>query len=350
MTNLERIDLLEQHRFLPREELRALLETHTPTDAEHLFARARAVRETVYGRAVYLRTLIEISSYCKKDCYYCGLRRSNQNAQRYRLSKDDILACCAEGYALGLRTFVLQGGEDPWCTDARLCDITANIRKRYPGCAITLSLGERSRESYTALFAAGADRYLLRHESANEAHYRHLHPPELRLQSRLQCLRDLREIGYQVGCGFMVGSPGQSVDCLLDELELLRSFQPDMVGIGPFLPHRDTPFAHEPPGSPELTLLLLGITRLLLPGALLPATTALGTARANGRAMGLLAGANVVMPNFSPPSAREKYSIYDGKNSAEGFDGLQALVEGAGCHIEITRGDARSGELTCTST
>ena len=337
MTNRRRIDRLEA---LPRDELRALLETRTPEDAGYLFARAREVRERVYGKAVYLRGLIEISSHCKNDCYYCGLRRGNANAQRYRLSKEDILACCANGYALGLRTFVLQGGEDPWFDDARLCDIVREIRRRYPDCAITLSLGERGRESYAALFAAGANRYLLRHETANEAHYNHLHPAALTLQHRLGCLRDLRGTGYQVGCGFMVGSPGQTVDCLLDDLNFLRSFRPEMVGIGPFLPHRDTPFAHAPPGSPELTLFLLGIVRLLLPGALLPATTALGTASPTGRERGLLAGANVIMPNISPPAAREKYMIYDGKET-RGLEGLRKRIEETGYEIVIARGDAR---------
>ena len=336
MTNLERIENLES---LPRDELRVLLETYTPEDAEYLFVRAREVRKRVYGKAVYLRGLIEISSYCRNDCYYCGLRKSNGRAQRYRLSKEEILACCANGYALGLRTFVLQGGEDPWFDDERLCDIVHEIRRGWPDCAITLSLGERGRESYAALFAAGANRYLLRHETANEAHYRLLHPEELHLKTRMQCLRDLREVGYQVGCGFMVGSPGQTIDCLLDDLDFLRAFRPEMVGIGPFLPHGDTPFAQEPPGSPALTLLLLGIVRVLLPGALLPATTALGTASPDGRERGLLAGANVVMPNISPARVRGKYMIYDGKET-RGMEGLKGRVEGLGLEITNVRGDA----------
>ena len=340
MTNLERIDQLE---LLPRDDLRLLLETHTPEDAEYLFLRARNIREGAYGKAVYLRGLIEISSYCRNDCYYCGLRRGNAKAQRYRLSKEEILGCCANGYALGLRTFVLQGGEDPWFGDARLCEIVGEIRRAYPDCAITLSLGEHGRGSYAALFAAGANRYLLRHETANENHYRLLHPPELTLRNRLQCLRDLREIGYQVGCGFMVGSPEQSVDCLLDDLEFLQAFRPEMVGIGPFLPHGGTPFAKEPPGSPELTLLLLGIVRVLLPGSLLPATTALGTASSNGRERGLLAGANVIMPNISPTSVRGKYMIYDGKET-RGVEGLKDSIEALGLEVANVRGDAKKME------
>jgi len=336
MTNHQRIDQLQS---LPRGELRVLLESYTPEDAEHLFARARAARERAYGRAVYLRGLIEISSYCKNDCYYCGLRKSNTKAQRYRLSKDEILACCENGYTFGLRTFVLQGGEDPWFDDERLCDLVGTIRRGWPDCAITLSLGERGRESYAALFAAGANRYLLRHETANEQHYRLLHPEELTLCNRMECLQNLREIGYQVGCGFMVGSPGQTIGCLLDDLEFLRAFRPEMVGVGPFLPHGDTPFAQEPTGSPALTLLLLGIVRVLLPGALLPATTALGTAAPDGRERGLLAGANVIMPNISPARARGKYLLYDGKET-RGTEGLREGVEALGYEIAAVRGDA----------
>ncbi|MDR1465548.1 MAG: [FeFe] hydrogenase H-cluster radical SAM maturase HydE [Oscillospiraceae bacterium] len=344
MTNHEYIDFLEQNQFLPREDLRVLLDRHDETDAAYLFERARAVRERFYGKAVYLRGLIEFSSHCKNDCYYCGLRRSNPAAERYRLTKEEILFCCAEGYELGFRTFVLQSGEDPWFTDERMTDIVAAIRAAHPDCAITLSLGERSRESYAALFAAGADRYLLRHETANAAHYARLHPDELRLTTRMDCLRTLREIGYQVGCGFMVGSPGQTTDCLLDDLGFLREFQPEMVGIGPFLPHHGTPFAGEAAGTLEQTLFLLGILRLLLPAVLLPATTALGTVHATGREQGLRAGANIVMPNLSPVGVRKKYLLYDnkictGEEAAECRVCLQRRVEGAGYEIVASRGD-----------
>lgn len=346
-TNRTRIDALEAGTALPREELRALLKEHSDGDAEYLFACARTVRERVYGRAVWLRGLIEVSSYCKNDCYYCGLRRSNAAAERYRLTSEEIYACCAEGWALGFRTFVLQGGEDPWFTDERLCEIVAEIRRRWPDCAITLSLGERSRESYAALRQAGADRYLLRHETANAAHYAKLHPSALRLASRIDCLLALRELGYQVGCGFMVGSPGQGIDCLLDDLEFLRGFQPQMVGIGPFLPHSRTPFAGEAPGTLEQTLFLLALTRLLLPCALLPATTALGTLHPQGREKALLAGANIVMPNLSPLNVRKKYMIYDNKIStgaeaAECRDDLIRRVESVGYFVEDARGDYRA--------
>jgi biotin synthase len=344
MTNLERIDLLAQEQFLPQEELRVLLETHTPEDATHLFECARAVREQVYGKAVWLRGLIEFSSYCKNDCYYCGLRRGNTNAERYRLTQDEILACCANGYALGFRTFVLQSGEDPWFTDERLVDIVSAIRKGYPTCAITLSLGERNCDSYAALYAAGADRYLLRHETANAAHYAVLHPPELTLRNRMECLYALRDTGYQVGCGFMVGSPGQTIGCLLDDLVFLQEFRPEMVGIGPFLPHKDTPLCSKAPGTLELTLFLLGVIRLLLPAVLLPATTALGTVHPTGREQGLLAGANIVMPNLSPVGVRKKYLLYDnkictGEEAAECRLCLQRRVESVGYEIVIARGD-----------
>ncbi|MDR1733917.1 MAG: [FeFe] hydrogenase H-cluster radical SAM maturase HydE [Oscillospiraceae bacterium] len=340
----QRIDKLETNGFLPREELRCLLCDISAADTEYLFARARAVRERVYGKAVWLRGLIEISSYCKNNCLYCGIRAGNAKAERYRLTPEEIHFCAKNGYALGFRTFVLQGGEDPWFTDERLCAIVADLRKDYPDCAITLSMGERSRRSYQALFNAGADRYLLRHETANAAHYASLHPEEMRLSSRLKCLQHLKDIGYQVGCGFMVGSPGQDTDCLLDDLEFIHSFLPAMVGIGPFLPHKDTPFAKEAPGTLEMTLRLLAVLRLMQPNALLPATTALGTVHPLGREKGLLAGANIVMPNLSPVTVRRKYMLYDnkictGEEAAECRYCLQRRIESVGYSIEVNRGD-----------
>ncbi|MDR2646849.1 MAG: [FeFe] hydrogenase H-cluster radical SAM maturase HydE [Oscillospiraceae bacterium] len=324
--------------------LRQLLQTHTREDDETLFAAARSVREKYYGKTVFLRGLIEFTSYCKNDCRYCGLRRGNAKAERYRLTPENIYACCAEGYALGLRTFVLQGGEDAYFTDARMCEIVRAIRKKYPDCAITLSLGERDAASYQAMYDAGADRYLLRHETANAAHYAVLHPQNMQLSTRLDALRQLKQIGYQVGCGFMVGSPGQTIECLLDDLMFLQSFQPDMVGIGPFLPHKDTPFANEKAGTLEETLFLLALIRLLLPHVLLPATTALGTAHHAGREKGLLAGANVLMPNLSPVAVRKKYMLYDGKictgeESAQCAHCLRRRVESVGCTIAVDRGD-----------
>ncbi|MCL2105763.1 MAG: [FeFe] hydrogenase H-cluster radical SAM maturase HydE [Oscillospiraceae bacterium] len=335
MTNTTRIHHLFQSHSLPRSELRLLLESRSEADAALLFQKARETRERVYGKAVWLRGLIEISNHCKNDCLYCGLRRSNEKIERYRLCQDEILSCCGNGYAQGLRSFVLQGGEDPAFTDGYLIPIVEKIRAEFPGCAITLSLGERGRDSYEGLYRAGADRCLLRHETANEAHYAALHPPEMRLNERLDCLRSLKEIGYQVGCGFMVGTPGQSVGCLLDDLEFLAAFRPHMVGIGPFIPHQDTPFAREPRGSLGLTLFLLGLTRLLLPEALIPATTALGSIHPQGRELGLRAGANILMPNITPAAARAKYAPYDNKIATN----EENAVVKAGYFTEKNRGD-----------
>lgn len=312
---------------------------------ERLFALARQVREAVYGKAVFIRGLIELSNYCRNDCYYCGIRRGNRAVQRYRLDREQVLACCAQGYALGFRSFVLQGGEDPYFDDARLVDLVAGIKRRHPDCALTLSLGERSAESYRALFEAGADRYLLRHESADEAHYARLHPPAMRLSERLSCLRALKAIGYQVGAGFMVGSPHQRPEHLLRDLRFLEELRPAMIGIGPFLRHSDTPFRDFPDGDLRLSLRLLAILRLMFPQVLLPATTALGTLAADGRELGLRAGANVVMPNLSPPQLRGNYALYDNKlstgaESAEGMRALKERIAALGYHIVTDRGDA----------
>lgn len=284
----------------------------TPEEAV-LYAAARKVREQYYGKDVYLRGLIEFTNYCRNDCRYCGIRRSNGKAERYRLSDEQILRCCEQGYALGFRTFVLQGGEDMYYTDERICRVVRAIREKYPDCAITLSIGEKSRESYLVYKEAGADRYLLRQETSNPDHYRYLHPAELSIENRKRCLQDLKEIGYQVGCGIMVGSPGQKREHILQDLRYMQDFGPQMIGIGPFIPHKDTPFADEKPGSLYDTLHLLAVIRLMLPGVLLPATTALGTIHPVGRELGLLAGANVIMPNISPGDVRGKYLLYDGK-------------------------------------
>lgn len=275
--------------------------------------RARLTAQSVYGKDVFIRGLIECTNYCKNDCFYCGIRRSNRCAERYRLTPEEILDCCQEGYRLGFRTFVLQGGEDAYFTDALICQLVSDIKAKYPDCAVTLSLGEKSRQSYEKYFAAGADRYLLRHETANEEHYRRLHPTELSLANRKRCLYDLKDIGYQVGAGFMVGSPGQTTETLFEDLQFLRELKPHMVGIGPFIPQHATPFAEEKAGSADRTLILLSIIRLLLPHVLLPATTALGTLLPNGREAGIMAGANVVMPNLSPVAVRKKYALYDNK-------------------------------------
>ena len=308
-------------------------------------ALADAVRREQFGNGVFLRGLIELTNFCRCDCFYCGIRRSNTNAERYRLTPEDVLACCANGYALGFRTFVLQGGEDPWFTDDRLVPLVAEIRERYPGCAITLSLGERSSESYRALRSAGADRYLLRHETADAEHYARLHPAEASWQHRMDCLHQLKDLGFQTGCGFMVGSPGQTNAHLVKELLFVQEFRPAMCGIGPFLPHADTPFAHEAAGSLHTTLYLLSLLRLIKPDLLLPATTALATLDPAGREQGILAGANVIMPNLSPADVRGKYLLYNNKahtglESAEGRTALQQQLERIGFQIVTARGDA----------
>ena len=293
---------------------------------------------------MYVRGLIEISNICKNDCLYCGIRRSNKTCERYRLSEDDILSCCDDGYSLGFRTFVLQGGEDSYYTDEVVCGIVSRIKEKYPDCAVTLSLGERSRESYRAMYEAGADRYLLRHETASEEHYKKLHPAEMSFKNRMQCLYNLRDIGYQVGCGFMVGSPYQTNDDLARDMEFISEFQPDMCGIGPFVPHHATPFASFPGGTVELTTYLLSLIRLLKPNILLPSTTALGTIHPKGREMGILAGANVVMPNLSPTSERKKYELYDNKictgdESAQCKSCLSRRMESIGYRVVTSRGD-----------
>ncbi len=316
-----------------------------PEAAELLTQEAVRIRKKHYGDKVYIRGLIEFTNYCRNDCGYCGIRRGNLHARRYRLTKEEILECCARGYELGFRTFVLQGGEDRWFTDERMADIIRSIRASYPGCAITLSIGERSYESYRLLKEAGADRYLLRHETADEEHYGKLHPSEMSLAVRKMCLYDLKLLGYQVGAGFMVGSPGQTADCLAKDLLFLKELRPHMVGIGPFVPHHDTRFAQEKAGSVELMLFLLSVIRILLPKVLLPATTALGTMDPQGREKGLQAGANVVMPNLSPQKKRKQYELYDnkictGEEAAECLECLARRVEQAGYHLCSGRGDA----------
>ena len=302
------------------------------------------VRKKIYGTDVFVRGLIEFTNYCRNDCLYCGIRRSCKNTQRYRLTQEEILSCCREGYALGFRTFVLQGGEDPFFTDARLLPIVKEIRTSFPDCAITLSLGERPRESYQALFEAGADRYLLRHETSSPEHYAMLHPAELSWQHRMDCLHALKEIGYQTGCGFMVGSPYQTNRDLAKDLLFIQEFQPAMCGIGPFIPHSETPFADRPAGTLEMTLYLLSLLRLIKPDLLLPATTALGTIHPRGRELGIAAGANVVMPNLSPVGVRDKYLLYDnkictGEESAQCTDCLQLRMNSIGYRIVSARGD-----------
>ena len=340
----ELADRLEKERDLTDEEFAAVLLCEDPEFGEYLAGKARAVREKYYGKSVFLRGLIEFTNICKNNCYYCGIRRDNANVERYRLSEEQILSCCDMGYELGFRTFVLQGGEDPYFTDERVVSIVSAIKERHPDCAVTLSIGERERESYQKFFDAGADRYLLRHETADKEHYEMLHPAELSFDHRMQCLRDLKEIGYQVGCGMMVGSPFQTTEHLVKDLRFLQEFKPEMVGIGPFIPHHDTQFADFEAGTAEMTIRLLSVIRLLLPDVLLPATTALGTIDPIGREKGILAGANVVMPNLSPSDVREKYLLYDNKictgdEAAECIRCMSMRISSVGYEVVSARGD-----------
>ena len=340
----ELVEKLYETGDLTDSELAALITSDDEEAAALLKKRADEVRRKYYGTKVFLRGLIEISSYCKNDCLYCGIRRSNRDADRYRLSREDIMSCCENGYELGFRTFVMQGGEDSYFTDDVMVGIISEIRRKYPDCAITLSLGERSRESYARMKEAGADRYLLRHEAADEELYSKLHPAELSLKKRRDCLFTLRELGYQVGAGFMVGAPYQTTENLISDLRFLQELQPQMIGIGPFIPHHSTPFSNEKGGTLGLTLRLLGILGLMFPKVLLPATTALGTIAPNGRELGLMTGCNVVMPNLSPVRVRKKYDLYDnkictGEEAAECRGCLQRRIESAGYTIASERGD-----------
>ena len=339
------IDKLHTDRALDRAEWAELIDGRTPELAEYLFNLSRKERQFYYGHDVYIRGLIEFTNYCKNDCFYCGIRKSNRNVRRYRLTEEEILSCCRAGYALGFRTFVLQGGEDGYFTDERMVHIIRAIKTLYPDCALTLSIGEKPYKSYRAYFDAGADRYLLRHETFDPSHYATLHPPSLSASARQQCLWDLKDIGYQVGTGFMVGSPGQTPEHLADDMIFIRKLDPQMVGIGPFIPHHDTVFAKETAGTLELTLFMLGLLRLMLPRILLPATTALGTIVDGGRELGILSGANVVMPNLSPGDVRKDYNLYDNKlytgmESAERRKELEDRMAAIGYKVVTARGDS----------
>lgn len=338
------IDELAEHHQIEDFKLQQLIECKDENAIDYLFLKSQESRAKYYGKDVYIRGLIEISNCCKNDCLYCGIRRSNANVQRYHLTSEQILDCCQLGYELGFRTFVLQGGEDQYYDDDKLCRLISEIKKKHGDCAVTLSLGEKSRKSYQRYFDAGADRYLLRHETANEAHYAQLHPNDMSAQNRKQCLYDLKEIGFQVGSGFMVGSPFQTSELIVEDLQFLKQLQPAMVGIGPFIPHHETPFASEAGGTLEQTLKLIALIRLLLPHALIPATTALGTIATDGRTKGILAGANVIMPNLSPEDVRQKYMIYDNKLStgaeaAESLNQLKSEMQSIGYQVVISRGD-----------
>jgi biotin synthase len=338
------INKLEQEKKLTGEEYLALLHVRDSETTQYLFARATEVRQIYYGKDVYVRGLIEFTNYCRRNCYYCGIRAGNKNVERYHLTQEEILSCCHVGYDLGFRTFVLQGGEDMSYTDDTMVEIITSIKDQHPDCAVTLSFGERSYESYKRYKEAGADRFLLRHETANTVHYGQLHPKEMSSEERKNCLMYLKELGFQFGTGFMVGSPFQTPELLVEDLLFIQDIHPQMVGIGPFIPHHETPFASEKAGSVELTLYLLAILRLMLPQSLLPATTALGTLDADGRERGILAGANVLMPNLSPLNVRKKYMIYDNKiatglEASESLKNLKESVAKIGYQIVEARGD-----------
>lgn len=342
----EIVKKLIAERSLSLEEYKTLIESYSEENAKMLAEYAVAERKKHYSDKVFIRGLIEISNICKNNCYYCGIRRDNLECERYRLCEEEILACCKEGYELGFRTFVMQGGEDGYFSDERLCKIIKNIKSEYPDCAITLSLGERSYESYKRLYDSGADRYLLRHETADSGHYSKLHPEDMSWEKRIEALTNLKEIGYQVGCGFMVGSPYQRTEHLAKDLKFIENFKPHMCGIGPFIPHKATPFAKENAGTVELTCYLLSIIRMIHPKVLLPATTALGSLEEGGREKGILAGANVVMPNLSPYETRKKYELYNnklfgGSESAQALEELKKKIESIGYKIVVDRGDAK---------
>ena len=338
------VEKLTLTHSLTTDEYKKLIEFRSEETAAYLAEKADAVRKGVYGNKVFTRGLIEISNVCKNDCLYCGIRKSNKNCERYRLTDEEILECCCEGYSLGFRTFVLQGGEDGHFTDEAVCGIVSQIKTLYPECAVTLSLGERSRESYQKLYDAGADRYLLRHETATKEHYEKLHPENMSFDTRMECLKNLREIGFQTGCGFMVGSPYQTADDIARDLKFIEEFSPDMCGIGPFIPHKDTQFCDYQAGSVDLTCYLLSVIRLIKPNILLPATTALGSLDPFGREKGIKSGANVIMPNLSPQSVRKKYQIYDNKltdgtESAQSKANIDERMERIGYQTVAERGD-----------
>ena len=338
------IDKLELEHILTVDEFEYILGNFTQDDYEYSRLKSQKLAQRIFGNKVFIRGIIEFSNICKNDCYYCGIRKSNKNFERYRLSKEQILKCCENGYEYGYRTFVLQSGEDMFYTDDIFVDIIKTIREKYPDCAITLSVGEKSKESYQRMFDAGANRYLLRHETANKELYEKLHPAYQKFETRMQCLKDLKDIGYQVGTGMMIGAPHQTLKNLAEDLVFLGTFKPHMVGTGPFIPHKDTEYKNEKAGTLDMVLMCLSLVRLMLPKVLLPATTALGTIDPRGREKGVLAGANVIMPNLSPTDVRKNYLLYDnkictGEDSGECRDCLSNRLKTIGYEITIDRGD-----------
>lgn len=344
MNNEQLIDKLNREKSLQKGEWISLISSCSADDFEYAKNLAQKIAVENFGKTIYFRGIIEYTNYCKNDCLYCGIRRSNKGLSRYRLLLDEIMECCADGYRGGFRTFVLQGGEDLYFNDDRMVEIIKAIKQKFPDCAVTLSIGEKEKESYERFFKAGADRYLLRHETADNEHYKKLHPKEMSLEHRLNCLKELKNIGFQTGCGFMVGTPFQTPESLADDMMYITEFQPQMVGIGPFISHKDTPFRDKQSGDAAKTLFLLSLTRILLPNVLLPATTALGTARGDGRQLGVLCGCNVIMPNLSPMSVRKKYMLYDNKagtsdTAQTGIEKLRAQMDEIGYSVTVGRGD-----------
>lgn len=343
------IDELNASKKLSKENWNRLISAYSPEDAKYAASMAQLISQKLFGRNIYFRGIIELTNYCQNNCYYCGLRCSAKHTIRYRLSFDRIMDCCREGHRLGYRTFVLQGGEDSYFTDERVCSIIRSIKDTFSDAAVTLSLGERSQASYLRLFEAGADRYLLRHETASKAHYQQLHPETMSFENRMRCLRQLKEIGYQTGCGIMVGSPFQTSETLAEDMMFIADFKPHMIGIGPFRPHHDTPFRDYPAGSSELTFFLLSLCRIMQPDVLLPATTALDCSGMNGRQKAILSGANVIMPNLSPRDVRKNYLLYDGKpgleqDAADNLLLLKQQTEEIGYKMVVNRGDYKAAQ------
>lgn len=344
MSNKDLILQLKEDHNLSLPAWQTLIGTHTAADAQYAAELARKIAVSNFGNKIFFRGIIEYTNYCRNNCYYCGIRRGNTHASRYRMNLEEILSCCEAGYKWGFRTFVLQGGEDPYYTDEMMIEIISTIRHNYPDCAITLSIGEKEHDSYQAFFDAGANRYLLRHETATESHYRQMHPAEMSMTHRLKCLEDLKTIGYQTGCGAMIGAPYQTAETLATDMDYMARFKPQMIGMGPFIPHAETPFRDFPAGSVDLTLFLLSLCRIMLPEVLLPATTALGSLDTDGRKRGVLCGCNVIMPNISPFANRKKYSLYDhkaisGEDGGEELKVLQAHMEDIGYTLYSVRGD-----------
>lgn len=344
MNNQELIDKLEKEQILSRREFAQLIAGYTPADKAYAQKKAQKIAQKHFGNKIFFRGIIEFTNFCKNDCYYCGIRKSNSECSRYRMSLEDILNCCANAYDWGFRTFVLQGGEDPYYTDEKMLEIIKAIHAAYPDCAITLSIGEKEHDSYQAFFEAGANRYLLRHETATKEHYKALHPAEMSFEHRIKCLEDLKSIGYQTGCGAMIGAPFQTAQTLAEDMYYMASFKPQMIGMGPFIPHHQTPFSQFAHGSVDLTIFLLSLCRIMLPTVLLPATTALGSLDTDGRKAGVLAGCNVIMPNVSPFTNRKKYTLYDnkaisGEDGGEELQVLQKHMEEIGYTLYCAKGD-----------